>query len=167
MKKVLLCLVAAVAMTFTSCKQNAADKVKAENVEAASARDAQEVYYPTMDFDKKTHDFGTIDEGDVVEHSFTFTNNGKAPLVITSARGSCGCTVPSPPKDPIAPGESNELLVKFNSRGKPNTQNKTVTIKANTEKGTERLQIKAFVNPSADSKAKASKPNAGQTIQVK
>lgn len=163
MKKVLLCLVAGLAMTFTSCKQNAADKVKAENVEAASVRDTQEVYYPTMDFETKTHDFGTIDEGDVVEHTFKFTNNGKAPLVITAARGSCGCTVPTWTKEPIAPGGSGEMLVKFNSRGKPNTQNKTVTVKANTESGTERLQIKAFVNPSADSKAN----NAGQTVQVK
>lgn len=152
MKKLLLSMIAVAAITFTSCKQNAADKVKAENVEAASARDAQEVYYPTMDFEEKTHDFGTINEGDVVEHTFTFTNNGKAPLVITSARGSCGCTVPTWTKEPIKPGDSGEMLVKFNSKGKPNTQNKTVTIKANTESGTERLQIKAFVTPSADSK---------------
>lgn len=152
MKKLLLSMIAVAAITFTSCKQNAADKVKAENVEAASAREVQEVYYPTMDFEEKTYDFGTINEGDVVEHTFTFTNNGKAPLVITSARGSCGCTVPTWTKEPIKPGDSGEMLVKFNSKGKPNTQNKTVTIKANTESGTERLQIKAFVTPSADSK---------------
>jgi hypothetical protein len=163
MKKLLLCLVAVSAMTFTSCKENAADKVKAENVEAASERDAQEVYYPTMDFEEKTHDFGTINEGDVVEHTFTFTNNGKAPLVITSARGSCGCTVPSWTKEPIKPGETGEMLVKFNSKGKPNTQNKTVTIKANTESGTERLQIKAMVTPAANSNT----VNANQAIKVK
>jgi hypothetical protein len=162
MKKLLLCMIAVVAMTFASCKENAADKVKAENVEAASARDAQEVYYPTMDFETKTHDFGTINEGDVVEHTFTFTNNGKAPLVITSARGSCGCTVPTWTKEPIKPGDSGEMLVKFNSKGKPNNQNKTVTIKANTESGTERLQIKAFVTPSGDSKT----ANAQSAIKV-
>ncbi len=163
MKKLLLFFVAAGAMTFTSCKDNAADKVKAENVEAASARDAQEVYYPTMDFETKTHDFGKINEGDVVEHTFTFTNNGKAPLVITSARGSCGCTVPTWTKEPIKPGDSGEMLVKFNSKGKPNTQNKTVTVKANTESGTERLQIKAFVTPSADSNS----TKVGAAAQVK
>jgi len=163
MKKVVLFFIAVLTMTFTSCKKDAADKVKAENVEAASARDAQEVFYPTLDFNEKTHDFGTINEGDVVEHTFTFTNNGKAPLVITSARGSCGCTVPTWTKEPVAPGETGEMLVKFNSRGKPNTQNKTVTIKANTETGTERLQIKALVTPSA-------KPDAakvGSAVQVK
>jgi len=149
MKKLIVCLLAVTAVSFTSCKENAADKVKAENVEAASQRDAQEVVYPTLDFEKKTHDFGTIDEGDVVEHTFTFTNNGKAPLVITAARGSCGCTVPTWTKEPVAPGESGEMLVKFNSRGKRNQQNKTVTVTANTESGKETLQIKTFVTPAA------------------
>jgi hypothetical protein len=155
MRKLIVCLLAVVAISFTSCKENAADKVKAENVEAASERDAQEVVYPTLDFDKKTHDFGTIDEGDVVEHTFTFTNNGKAPLVITAARGSCGCTVPTWTKEPVAPGESGEMLVKFNSRGKRNQQNKTVTVTANTESGKETLQIKTFVTPAAGNDAGA------------
>lgn len=155
MKKLIVCLLAVTAVSFTSCKENAADKVKAENVEAASERDAQEVVYPTLDFEKKTHDFGTIDEGDVVEHTFTFTNNGKAPLVITAARGSCGCTVPTWTKEPVAPGESGEMLVKFNSRGKRNQQNKTVTVTANTESGKETLQIKTFVTPAAGSNTNA------------
>ena len=163
MKKLIFCLLAVSAMTFTSCKKDASEKVKDENVEEASARDAQEVVYPTLDFDKTTHDFGTIDEGDVVEETFTFTNNGKAPLVITNARGSCGCTVPKWTKEPVAPGESGEMLVKFNSRGKRNQQNKSVTITANTESGKERLQIKAFVTPSANS----GKAKAGSPIQVK
>ncbi len=148
MRKLIVSLLAVTAISFTSCKENAADKVKAENVEATSERDAQEVVYPTLDFDKSTHDFGTIDEGDVVEHTFTFTNNGKAPLVITAARGTCGCTVPTWTKDPVAPGESGEMLVKFNSRGKLNQQNKSVNITANTESGKETLQIKTFVTPS-------------------
>lgn len=163
MKKLILCLIAVSAMTFTSCKKNAADKVKAENVEEASVRDAQEVVYPTLDFDEKTHDFGTIDEGEVVEHTFTFTNNGNAPLVITNARGTCGCTVPNWTKEPVAPGETGEMLVKFNSRGKRNQQNKSVNITANTESGKERLQIKVFVTPSAN----AGNAKAGSPIQVK
>ena len=164
MKKLILSLLAVSTMTFTSCKKDAADKVKAENVEVAAERDAQEVVYPTLDFEETTHDFGTIDEGDVVEHTFSFTNNGKAPLVITNARGTCGCTVPSYTKDPVAPGETGEMLVKFNSRGKRNQQNKSVNITANTESGKERLQIKVFVTPSADAAngAKSTSP-----IQVK
>ncbi len=163
MKKLILSLIAISTLSLMSCKDNAADKVKAENVENATERDAQEVVYPTLDFEKKTHDFGTINEGDVVEHTFTFTNNGKAPLVITNARGSCGCTVPTWTKEPIAPGGTGEMLVKFNSRGRKNQQNKTVTITANTQSGKETLQIKSFVTPSANS----GNANAGSPIQIK
>ena len=59
-----------------------------------------------------------------------FKNTGKTPLVISNAKGSCGCTVPEWPKEPVAPGATAELLVKFNSKGKPNQQQKTVTITA-------------------------------------
>lgn len=163
MKKVILGLIAILTISLVSCKQDAADKVKAENVEAASERDAQEVYYPTMDFEVKNHDFGTINEGDVVEHIFKFTNNGKAPLVITSARGSCGCTVPSYPKEAVQPGESGEMLVKFNSRGRKNQQTKTVTITANTESGKETLQIKSFVTPDPNAATNTGSPQ----VQVK
>lgn len=150
MKKGILMLAAITAMVFTSCKDNAADKVKAENVEEAAVRDAKAEEFPEMTFEEETFDFGTINEGDVVEHTFTFTNTGEAPLVITSAKGSCGCTVPTYPKgETIAPGESGEMVVKFNSRGMKNIQNKTVTITANTEKGKEVLRIKANVTPAA------------------
>jgi len=77
---------------------------------------------------------------------FKFTNTGDAPLIITDAKSSCGCTVPNPPKDPIAPGDSGEMLVKFNGSGQ-NQVTKTITVTANTAKGSELLRIKAFVNP--------------------
>jgi len=102
-----------------------------------------------MSFSETEHDFGTINEGDVVEHTFTFTNTGKAPLVIVTAKGSCGCTVPEWTKEPVAPGATGSMLVKFNSNGKPNAQNKQVTITANTEGGKEILKIKAMVTPKA------------------
>lgn len=146
MKKGILFLAAIAAMTFTSCKEDAANKVKAENVEEAAVRDAQEVYYPEMSFTETEFDFGTIEKGTPQEHVFTFTNTGKAPLVITNASSSCGCTVPTYTKEAIAPGEKGELLVKFNGSGQ-NQVTKTVTVTANTEAGKEQLKIKAFVNP--------------------
>ncbi len=147
MKKGILILAGIFAMTFVSCKDNAAKKVNEENVEIAAERDAKNAEFPVMTFLETEHDFGTINEGDVVEHIFSFTNTGKSPLVITDAKGSCGCTVPEWPKEPIAPGASGEMLVKFNSSGKPNAQNKSVTITANTESGTESIKIKASVTP--------------------
>lgn len=146
MKKGILFLAVVAAMVFTSCKEDASNKVKAENVEEAAQRDAQEVVYPEMSFDEAEFDFGTIEQGASQEHTFSFTNTGKAPLVITNATSSCGCTVPSFTKEPIAPGEKGELLVKFNGSGQ-NQVTKTVTITANTESGKEQIKIKAFVNP--------------------
>ena len=100
-----------------------------------------------MNFDKVSHDFGTIEEGETVQTTFNFTNTGKADLLIVDARGSCGCTVPKYPKNiPIKPGESGQILVSFDSSNKPNMQQKTVTISANTQSGRETLRIKAMVN---------------------
>lgn len=107
---------------------------------------------PTFAFAEENHDFGTINEGDVVEHIFEFENTGDAPLIISDAKGSCGCTVPEWPKEPIGIGEKGQIKVKFNSRKKPGIQNKTVTITANTYPKQTRIKIKADVTPApADS----------------
>lgn len=131
----------------TSCKDKATDKIQAENLEIAANNSLKIADLPVMTFSKVSHDFGTINEGEIVKHPFTFTNTGNAPLVIISAKGSCGCTVSDWPKEPIAPGAVGTLLVTFNSNGKPNLQTKQVTITANTEKGKETLKIKAMVTP--------------------
>jgi hypothetical protein len=104
---------------------------------------------PIFAFNEENHDFGKINEGDVVEHLFEFKNTGQAPLIISSATGSCGCTVPEWPKEPIGIGETANIKVKFNSSKKPGLQNKTVTITANTFPKQSKLQIKANVTPAA------------------
>jgi len=105
--------------------------------------------YPVMSFGKSEHDFGTIAEGDTVDYTFDFKNSGESDLIITDAKGSCGCTVPEFPKDPIKPGKSGKIKVSFNSAGKPGMQSKTVTITTNTAKGKEVLTIKSSVTPKA------------------
>lgn len=150
MKKLILIIALVSAFSFTSCKENAADKVSKEKVAEAETRDANAGKFPKMIFTETEFDFGTIDQGTPVEHLFEFTNTGEAPLVIVSAKSSCGCTVPTYPKTPVAPGDSAEMLVKFNGSGK-NQVSKTVTVTANTETGKETIKIKAFVNPKAGS----------------
>ncbi len=86
----------------------------------------------TIKYEKDRHDFGTVNEGEVVKYAFKFTNTGKEPLLINNAKGSCGCTVPTWPKEPVAPGGSGELVVEFNTKGKPGKQSKRVTVTANT-----------------------------------
>lgn len=103
--------------------------------------------YPAMTFAKKEHNFGVINEGDKVETVFTFTNSGEADLIISNASGSCGCTVPEFPKEPIKPGKTGKMKVTFDSNGKPGKQQKSVTITANTQSTREVLTINAEVTP--------------------
>jgi hypothetical protein len=87
---------------------------------------------PVLTWEKKTHDFGDIVQGDKVDHTFYFTNTGNEPLLITNVQVSCGCTTPKGwPRDPIPPGGKGELTLSFNSAGKMGKQNKPVTIVSN------------------------------------
>lgn len=86
----------------------------------------------TMTFDVLEHDFGIVEEGTKVSQVFTFTNTGEEPLILSDAKGSCGCTVPEWPRDPIAPGETASITVEFNTKNKRGKRNQKVTITANT-----------------------------------
>lgn len=139
-----------IAFSFTACKENVANKINKENLDIAKERDYQlNEGAAAISFTKKEHDFGTINEGDIVETIFSFKNTGKTELIITKAVGSCGCTVPEWPKEPILVGDSGEIKVKFNSSGKPNNQRKTITLTTNTAQGKETVVIKAQVTPKA------------------
>lgn len=102
---------------------------------------------PVIQFTKIEHDFGTIEEGKTVEYSYTLKNTGEAPLIIQDARPSCGCTVPDWTKQPIPPGSSGFVKAKFDSKGKPGIQNKTITVVANTYPKQTVLRFKAMVTP--------------------
>lgn len=98
-------------------------------------------------FEETEYDFGTIKEGDVVDYTFVFTNTGATPLVINKATATCGCTVPKWPRDPIAPGGTGEISVKFNSKNRRNIQTKHVSINANTKPEVTTLKITGNVLP--------------------
>lgn len=146
MKKLFL-LSAIALVSFTSCKEKAAEKINQENVEKAAERDAQAIVFPAVTFDKTTHDFGEIMNGTPVETVFTYTNTGKSPLVVTDIKSTCGCTVPQGwSREPLAPGASSQFTVKFNGKG-ANKVSKTITLTTNTEKGREQVRISAFIKP--------------------
>jgi hypothetical protein len=86
---------------------------------------------PVITFEKKTHDFGDIYQGDKVQETYKFTNTGNEPLIITNVQVTCGCTAPKWPRDPIMPGGKGEITIAFNSAGKSGKQSKTVTIVSN------------------------------------
>ena len=98
-----------------------------------------------MAFEETAFDFGTIQEGDLVKHTFSFTNTGKVPLIIQNATAQCGCTVPDWTRTPIAPGEKGEVRVEFNSKGKAGVQSKAVSITANTQPEVTQVTLKGVV----------------------
>ncbi len=124
-----------------------------EEVEKLGLNDAGEqipdLPLTTVEWSEEAFDFGNITEGDVAKHVFKFKNTGDEPMIIQSAKGSCGCTVPKYTDEPIAPGEEGEINVEFNSAGKPGSQSKSVTVVSNIEGGTKVLKISAEVAPKA------------------
>lgn len=109
--------------------------------------DADTVNVARMEFEELEFDFGEVKEGEVIEHTFKFTNTGKIPLLISHASSTCGCTIPEWPEEAIGPGEDGEILVKFNTKNKPNKQEKTVSVIANTYPSLNKVLVKGFVNP--------------------
>jgi len=105
---------------------------------------AQTASGPRINFEKKSHDFGTFSEKESVQTVvFAFVNEGDAPLVIHQAIASCGCTVPSFTKTPIKPNERGEVKVTYNGKGKwPGEFTKTITVKTNGTPETVKLYIK-------------------------
>lgn len=118
----------------------------------------------TMTFGKYDHDFGNVKQDSKNKYVFSFTNTGKEPLIIESATGSCGCTVPNYPKAPIPPGGKGDIEVEYSPGKQENQQQKTVKVVANTEPKETELRISAFVQPgTGDPNAKGEEM---QTISI-
>lgn len=99
----------------------------------------------SFQWENTLYNFGTVNQGEVVNYTFKFTNNGTEDLLIQSASASCGCTVPKKPSGPIAPGEQGEIVVRYDSKGKSGQQSPVITIVANTNPRQTRLNLRGFV----------------------
>lgn len=112
-----------------SCTSNSA-----ESEEQRKADFAEYIDDPTeISFDEMSYDFGTVTEGTQVKHTYKFKNTGDKSLILINVKGSCGCTVPEDwPKDPIAPGETGEIKVVFDSQDRVGNVQKSVRVEANT-----------------------------------
>ena len=142
MKKLILLTIL---FSFVACNESASKKI---NTDIAQNQISKDRKYAEITFDRIFHDFGNVNEGEMVKTVFTFTNTSENDLYIVDARGSCGCTVPKYPKNvAIKPGETGEIEVNFDTTGRPNLQQKMVKVSANTSTGGEMLRIQAFVNP--------------------
>lgn len=98
-------------------------------------------------FEETSFDFGDIHQGDQVEHVFNFENSGNQPLIITNVQTTCGCTATDWPREPILPGDTQSLKVKFNSAGKFGRQNKVITIVSNAVSPLNQVKIVTNVLP--------------------
>ena len=106
---------------------------------------------PKIEFEKEIHDFGTFSEEEAfVNYSFKFKNTGDAPLIIVNAKATCGCTVPSFPKAPIAPGGTGVIDVKYSAIGRPGAFNKSIKITSNATSPETNIVIKGNVVGVAD-----------------
>lgn len=141
MKKILsVALLFVLSLSVFSCRKKGELPASAK-YEAALLKDTT-----TIEFvDSSVSYFDTITEGDKVERTFRLKNSGTKDLLIANAFGSCGCTVPQYPKEPVKPGETASIQVTFNSAGKHGEQSKSVTLVCNTITRNEMLYLKGFV----------------------
>ncbi len=163
MKKVILGLSALCLVAFTSCKDNAENKINSENVAEAAARDANSGNLPSIEFNETEHDFGSIPSGVPVKTVFEYKNTGSSPLVVSDIKSTCGCTVPTDWTKEVMPGEKGQFTVQFDGKGNGNQISKTITMTTNTEKGSEAVTIKAFVE--ADPNAPKKEAGAATIMQ--
>jgi hypothetical protein len=144
MKTRILFLIA-FAFLATSCK-NSNDSLSGvvnNPMTADSQTDGSKM--PAISFERTDFDFGRLYDGERVKCSFKFTNTGSSDLIITNAKGSCGCTVPEYPKNPIPPGKGGTITVEFNSSGRKGQQNKSITVSTNAQPPTVVLVVRAMV----------------------
>ena len=122
-----------------------------ENAISAESKPVQSevVSGPKMTLESMEVDYGTIEQGSDPLRKVEFTNTGTEPLIISNARGSCGCTVPTWPKEPIAPGESADIEIRYDTK-RLGGINKTVKLTTNDETGTYVLRVIGKINPKAE-----------------
>jgi hypothetical protein len=138
MKKLTIVLVAFITLaTITSCRKKG---IPNAGLPASILKDTT-----TIEFAETEFNFGKIKQGEKVTHIFKFKNAGQHDLIIANAYGSCGCTVPEYPKEPLKPGAEGEIKVTFNSEGKQGEMHKNVTLQANTVTHSDQLFLNGEV----------------------
>ncbi|CAI8380581.1 MAG: Uncharacterised protein [Cryomorphaceae bacterium] len=145
MKQLILLLVS---LALVSCNSSSDEKTITTdlvNSPLTANSNAEKVLTPNIEMLETSYNFGEIQQGESVTHDFILKNTGDADLIISAAKGSCGCTVPEWPKNPIAKGEEAAIKVTFNSAGRSGKQNKTVTLVTNAIPNTRVITINGNV----------------------
>lgn len=145
MKQLIFLLVSLVLVSCNSSSDEKTITTDLVNSPLTANSNAEKVLTPNIEMLETSYNFGEMLQGESVTHDFILKNTGEADLIISAAKGSCGCTVPEWPKNPIAKGEDAVIKVTFNSAGKSGKQNKTVTLVTNAMPNTKVLTINGNV----------------------
>jgi hypothetical protein len=145
MKQLIFLLVSLVLVSCNSSSDEKTITTDLVNSPLTANSNAEKVLTPNIEMLETSYNFGEIQQGESVTHDFILKNTGDADLLVSAAKGSCGCTVPEWPKTPIAKGEEATIKVTFNSAGKSGKQNKTVTLVTNAIPNTKVLTINGNV----------------------
>ena len=144
-------------ISFFGCQENGTEEKTIEEIQSegkissiirspVTANGPQDtVNVAKMVFDEMIYNFETVNEGDMVKHTFHFTNTGKIPLIINDAHSTCGCTVPKWPNNPVSPGGKGTIKVEFNTKNKIKQQEKPIIISANTYPSVTKVYLRGYV----------------------
>ncbi len=146
----IITLLFAASLFLMSCDKLKSSSTATESTDGTVSAAVAAMPKTKLVFEGDTYDFGKIKEGTIVEHTYTVKNVGDAPLFISNCRASCGCTIPTWPKEAIASGESAKIEVKFNSSHKEGDVSKAITVTANTDPEQNFLTIKGIVEKAAE-----------------
>lgn len=144
MKRISIASVVAASVLLVACNSNS----NTNNNEAADVSATEEVNVQgegEISFVESIYDFGELEEGEIVEHKFAFTNTGAEPVIISRVSTSCGCTSPEYTATPVGPGKDGEISVRFDSKGQKGVQQKIITVASNAKDPVQTVQLKGVV----------------------
>jgi len=163
MKKIILLSVDLIICSFINAQEGHEGHDHAKPIQNTEKIDVVDA---TIDFESKVVDYGTIEHNADGARKFVFTNNGTEPLIIKNAKGSCGCTVPTWPREPIAAGETAEIGVKY-ATNRVGKFTKTITLTTNASKKPVILTVKGEVNPAPKEATAPERKTEGSPLEKK
>jgi hypothetical protein len=163
MKKIILLSVALIVYSFINAQEGHEGHDHAKPIQNTEKIDVVDA---TIDFESKVVDYGVIEHNADGVRKFVFTNNGTEPLIIKNAKGSCGCTVPTWPREPIAAGETAEIGVKY-ATNRVGKFTKTITLTTNASKKPVILTVKGEVNPAPKEASAPERKTEGSPLEKK
>ena len=168
MKKIILAVSVILFSTYSFAQRvaNLESNKKTQEVQKEVQKTQTKLVDATIDFESKVVDYGTIEHNADGARKFVFTNNGTEPLLIKNAKGSCGCTVPTWPREAIAPGATAEIGVKY-ATNRVGKFTKTITLTTNASKKPVILTVKGEVNPAPKEETTPLRKTEGSPLEKK